>query len=86
MSPTLIRSMLLVLGASVVGSFGAVFLKLGSAKVGRNLLSFANPQLALGVFLYLGCAAAERLSGMSERSWRREAGVLLFISSSVCWM
>ncbi len=46
--------MLLVLAASVVGSFGAAFLKLGSGKVGRNLLSFANPQLALGVFLYLG--------------------------------
>ena len=54
MSPTLIRSMLLVLGASVVGSFGAAFLKLGSGKVNRNPLSFLNPQLALGVFLYLG--------------------------------
>ena len=48
------RSMLLVLAASVVGSFGAAFLKLGSSKVGRNPLSFANPQLAVGVFLYLG--------------------------------
>ena len=38
----------------MVGSFGAVFLKLGAGKVGRNLLSFANPQLALGVALYLG--------------------------------
>jgi drug/metabolite transporter (DMT)-like permease len=54
MTPVLIRSMLLVLGASVVGSFGAVFLKFGAAKVTRNPLSFLNPQLALGVTLYLG--------------------------------
>jgi len=54
MTPLLVKSMLLVLGASVVGSFGAVFLKLGSPKVNKNPLSFLNPQLALGVFLYLG--------------------------------
>jgi drug/metabolite transporter (DMT)-like permease len=46
--------MLLVLGASVIGSFGAVFLKMGSGQVTRNPLSFLNPHLALGVFLYLG--------------------------------
>ena len=54
MTPVLMKSMLLVLGASVVGSFGAAFLKLGSGKVDRNPLSFLNPQLALGVLLYLG--------------------------------
>jgi hypothetical protein len=46
--------MALVLVASLVGSFGAVFLKLGSAKIRRNALSFVNPHLATGVGLYLG--------------------------------
>jgi len=51
---TLQKSMLLVLMASVVGSFGAVFLKKGSANVaGHSLVSFINPSLALGVALYL---------------------------------
>lgn len=53
MSP-LTKSMLLVFAASVVGSFGAVFLKLGSAKVTNSIWSFINPQLALGVSLFLG--------------------------------
>jgi drug/metabolite transporter (DMT)-like permease len=53
-SPTLLRSMLLVFMASVVGSFGAVFLKFGSATVGRSLLTFVNRNLILGVILYLG--------------------------------
>jgi drug/metabolite transporter (DMT)-like permease len=46
--------MLLGLMASVIGSFGAVFLKLGSAKITRSILSFVNPQLILGVALFLG--------------------------------
>ena len=50
----MMRSMLLVFTASVVGSFGAVFLKLGSAKVNGSIWSFINPQLALGVSLFLG--------------------------------
>jgi drug/metabolite transporter (DMT)-like permease len=50
----LTRSMLLVLMASVIGSFGAVFLKLGSAKINRSILSFVNPQLVFGVGLFLG--------------------------------
>ena len=54
MNSALTTSMLLVLCASVVGSFGAAFLKLGSGRVNRNPLSFINPQLALGVALYLG--------------------------------
>jgi drug/metabolite transporter (DMT)-like permease len=54
MNPVLLRSMLLVFAASVVGSFGAVFLKFGSATVGRSLLTFVNRNLILGVALYLG--------------------------------
>jgi multidrug transporter EmrE-like cation transporter len=54
MTPLLLHSMLLVLAASVVGSFGAVFLKFGSARVTSNPLSFLNLQLVLGVALYLG--------------------------------
>jgi len=53
-TPLLIRSMLLVMAASVVGSFGAVFLKLGAARLNKSLLSFLNPQLAIGVALFLG--------------------------------
>ena len=50
----LAKSMLLVLAASVIGSFGAVFLKKGSTNVaGTSLMSFINPSLALGVALYL---------------------------------
>jgi drug/metabolite transporter (DMT)-like permease len=50
----MIRSMLLVFLASVIGSFGAVFLKLGSAKINRSPLSFLNSQLVFGVCLFLG--------------------------------
>ncbi len=46
--------MLLVFAASIVGSFGAVFLKLGAARINKNLLSFLNSRLALGVALFLG--------------------------------
>lgn len=46
--------MLLVFAASVVGSFGAVFLKLGAARLNGNLLSFVNSRLLLGVALFLG--------------------------------
>jgi drug/metabolite transporter (DMT)-like permease len=53
-TPILLRSMALVFGASVVGSFGAVFLKFGAARVNRNPISFLNSRLALGVALYLG--------------------------------
>lgn len=54
MNPVLLRSMLLVFAASVVGSFGAVFLKFGSATVGRSLVTFVNRNLIIGVTLYLG--------------------------------
>jgi drug/metabolite transporter (DMT)-like permease len=54
MTPVMIRSMLLVFLASVVGSFGAVFLKLGAARIGKGVLTFVNSRLILGVALYLG--------------------------------
>jgi drug/metabolite transporter (DMT)-like permease len=54
-SATPFSSILLVFGASVVGSFGAVFLKLGAARTTNGgILSFLNIQLAFGVALYLG--------------------------------
>ncbi|HLH18098.1 MAG TPA: EamA family transporter [Bryobacteraceae bacterium] len=46
--------MLLVFAASVVGSFGAVFLKLGAARLDGRILSFLNSRLILGVALFLG--------------------------------
>ena len=54
MTPTPVSSMLMVLAASVVGSFGAVFLKLGSAKLVNGFWHILNPQLATGVALFLG--------------------------------
>jgi hypothetical protein len=50
----LMRSMLLVFIGGVVGSFGAVFLKLGADKLGKSIWSFLNIRLAAGVALYLG--------------------------------
>ena len=44
----------LVFTASIVGSFGAVFLKLGSKKLSRSLWSFLNRDLVFGVVLFLG--------------------------------
>jgi drug/metabolite transporter (DMT)-like permease len=49
-----VRSMLLVFMASVVGSFGAVFLKMGAARLDGSILSFVNSRLAFGVALFLG--------------------------------
>ncbi|SRR5579885_922391 len=46
--------MLLVFAASIVGSFGAVFLKLGAAHLTKSLFSFLNARLILGVVLFLG--------------------------------
>jgi multidrug transporter EmrE-like cation transporter len=53
-SPVLVRSILLVFLAGVVGSFGAVFLKLGAGRLDGGLLSFLNGRLVFGVALYLG--------------------------------
>jgi multidrug transporter EmrE-like cation transporter len=47
-------SMLLVFVASVIGSFGAVFLKMGAARLDGSILSFVNTRLVLGVTLFLG--------------------------------
>ena len=54
MTPLLLRSMLLVFCASVVGSFGAVFLKLGAHRLTGSIFSFVNSRLVLGVALFLG--------------------------------
>ena len=48
------KSMLLVFTASVIGSFGAVFLKMGANRLDGSVLSFVNLRLALGVLLFLG--------------------------------
>ena len=47
-------SLSLVLAATLVGSFGAVCLKMGASRINQNVLSFANSRLLLGVALYLG--------------------------------
>ena len=54
MTPGLVRSMLLVFGASLIGSFGAVFLKRGADRLNGTLFGFLNPNLILGVTLFLG--------------------------------
>jgi multidrug transporter EmrE-like cation transporter len=48
------KSMLLVFTASLVGSFGAVFLKKGATRLDGTILSFVNAELFLGVSLFLG--------------------------------
>ena len=53
MNGTPLSSILLVLFGSVVGSFGAVFLKLGAVRL-KGFWSLLNWRLALGVSLYLG--------------------------------
>ena len=53
MSP-LMRSMLLVFVASVIGSFGMAFLKMGANRLTRSLWSFLNTRLLFGIFLFLG--------------------------------
>lgn len=53
MSGTPLSSMALVLFGSVVGSFGAVFLKLGAVRL-TGFWSLLNWRLVLGVGLYLG--------------------------------
>jgi drug/metabolite transporter (DMT)-like permease len=45
---------MLVFMASVVGSFGAVFLKMGAGRLDGSIGSFVNTRLAFGVMLYLG--------------------------------
>jgi len=51
---TPLSSMAWVISASFVGSFGAVFLKIGAGRLQRNLLSIVtNWRLAMGVAFYL---------------------------------
>jgi drug/metabolite transporter (DMT)-like permease len=50
---TPLSSMVLVVFGSFIGSFGAVFLKLGAAKLRGGLLHVLNPALAAGVAMYL---------------------------------
>ena len=50
----LTKSMLLVFAASILGSFGAVFMKLGAAKLNKSIFSFLSFELAAGVSLFLG--------------------------------
>ena len=66
MTSTPLSSMLLVLFASVVGSFGAVFLKLGAVRL-TGLMSLLNWRLALGVGLYLGSSV---FYGLGIRHWQ----------------
>lgn len=50
---TPISSMLLVLFASFIGSFGAVFLKVGAGRLNGSLRNILNVHLALGVGFFL---------------------------------
>jgi undecaprenyl phosphate-alpha-L-ara4N flippase subunit ArnE len=50
----LLRSMSLVFGASVIGSFGMAFLKMGAGKLTKSIWSFLNGRLIFGVALFLG--------------------------------
>ena len=54
MSPELLRAMGLVFAASIIGSFGAVFLKMGANRLTGSILSFLNSRLLVGVCLFLG--------------------------------
>ena len=51
---TPLSSMLLVMAASLIGSFGAVFLKLGAEKLKLGFRHILNLQLIIGVGLFLG--------------------------------
>ena len=53
MTATPFSSMALVLFGSVIGSFGAVFLKSGSAKLKQGFWNILNWHLAAGVALFL---------------------------------
>jgi multidrug transporter EmrE-like cation transporter len=54
MNQTPLSSILLVLGASLIGSFGAVFLKLGAAPLKNGLRYILNWRLLAGVSLFVG--------------------------------
>jgi drug/metabolite transporter (DMT)-like permease len=54
LNTTPLSSMLLVMSASLIGSFGAVFLKLGAEHMKRGFRHILNVKLLLGVCLFLG--------------------------------
>ena len=54
MSQTPVSSILLVLLASLIGSFGAVFLKLGAEPMKHGFRHIFNLKLAAGIALFLG--------------------------------
>jgi drug/metabolite transporter (DMT)-like permease len=47
-------SLSFVLAATLIGSFGAVCLKLGASRIDGSLMSAVNSRLFLGIALYLG--------------------------------
>jgi drug/metabolite transporter (DMT)-like permease len=49
----MVRSISLVFTASVIGSLGMAFLKMGSAHLTRSLGSFLNFKLIIGISLFL---------------------------------
>jgi undecaprenyl phosphate-alpha-L-ara4N flippase subunit ArnE len=51
---TPLSSILLVLLGSLIGSFGAVFLKLGATKLNEGFHQIVNWRLVLGIGLFLG--------------------------------
>jgi multidrug transporter EmrE-like cation transporter len=51
---TPVSSIFLVLFASVIGSFGAVFLKLGAERLRYGLRHALNAKLITGILLYIG--------------------------------
>ena len=53
MSGTPLSSMLLMLVASIIGSFGAVLLKLGAGELNKGFRHILNIRLAAGVAVYL---------------------------------
>jgi len=52
-SGTPLSSMLLMLVASIIGSFGAVLLKLGAGELNKGFRHILNIKLAAGVAVYL---------------------------------
>jgi len=54
MTKTPLSAIFLVLFASVIGSFGAVFLKKGAAHLNRGFRYILNWELAFGIALFVG--------------------------------
>ena len=54
LNSTPISSMVLVMSASLIGSFGAVFLKLGAERMKHGFRHILNLKLVAGIALFLG--------------------------------